>query len=840
MSLWHIAENLGMITSPFSPCLYNPKNWRTAGVWDPQITFEDFVKRELVFALSTNKGGLQIPGRCDLDKDGEQGSFRTICSSDLLVKEPMTVGDAINLVWELTVYYFLCHIITYTGKKDLSQAKILLKKSILAHLNNLLKNDEYGVKLNADWIDWQYKQMPHEEFLKKYPKFYGVHIISKNSNDDYKNGYEYNLAKATPCHKSKWLDGHLQALKKFIATGECEDEHFVYVMYLLISEPDLGLPKPGKEKTGTIHENEIETVILVSRFAAYIDNNEECCQSINNFLVDYFYWFLRHEHSARKELTTWNGVSAEIAESCSKQNRYGDLYTAIQSDKDFCAWIRLMIFFGMILCDDAVIFLRCFGQIYSPYGDANDSTYFSAYCKKFFSKDVSFLKKNPGYVFCMYWMIHYLTLENFKAIFLEKSQIAAQDDYCKKNGVIPESKPTFSKDSLAKLQMLMFFVLFDLTSKYELGFHEKKTALVPLMKTIEKGTWTEKDTLLDIFHKLEEKANAKRRPLQNFIEDFNSSEESVNSAILLVYNMANFFRNGEQSLINELNHISDLKDKKIDIPSHEKYKKSNYRDEISGDQKKEYKDKQNLLNAIDCGFRVHNFMQKVPLYRNLFLSRNLNVKFFITSDSDIMADDDKYYRNQYRMLWNNKYAYHERNMATHFASFSKVNDLFKPANLPDLHAALYDLQKRGPDVKWLVLNNGEFEQIPELPYYREVITECFEMINSFLLENVENKPERFFGENGEQKIDRKTLKNYSEPFWERYKENSKFAELKDILNVLFCNSSLYKWHAECVNKNGEVEKISYADYNADFWTVYRYEIAVYLIQVAIKLTIASV
>ncbi|WP_458449019.1 hypothetical protein [Fibrobacter sp.] len=807
MALWHIAENLGTITNPYSSCLFEREMWRTAGVLDQQITFEEFVEQELNFALA---------------------------------KDVKTDGDAINYIWELSVYYFLCHIITYTGKKDLSAKKNTLKNTILKYLKILLNNDKSSIKLKANWVDWQYKQMPYDEFVKKYPNYFGVHIVNKAFLEENKEADEYQYAKATPCHKSEWLDEHLQALKRFITKGECEDEHFTYIMYLLLSEPDLGFPRPPKEQTGCINENEIETVILVSRFAAYIDNKTEMYQSINNFLVDYFFWFLRHEHSARKELDTWNGVSGEIEESCCKQNRCGDLYTIIQSDKDFCAWIRLLKFFGQISLDDAVIFLRCFGQIYSPYGDANDSTFFTENCKGFFSKDVEFLKENPGYVFCMYWMIHYLTLENFKAIFLEESQIVAQDDYCKKNGVIPESKPTFYGDSLAKLQMLMFFVLFDLTSKYELGYYEKKFALAPLMKTIEKGIWNEKNSLLDIFHKLEEKAKAKKCPLQDFIEDFDGSEESVNSAIFLVFNMANFFRNGEQCLIRELDHISALKEKKLDIPSHENYMKDNSKGRISGDQRSEYENKQRLLNAIDCGFQVQNFMQKVPLYKNLFLSRNLNVKIFIASDSDIKADDDSYYRNQYKMLWDNKYAYCERNMTIHFASFSKINALFEQKNLPDLHAALYDLQKKGPDVKWLVLNNGEFKQIPELPYYKKVITECFEMINSFLLEKLEKKPKKFFGENDGPTIERDKLKKLSIPFWEKYKENSKFAELKDILNIMFCNSSLYKWHAESVNKKGEVQKKSYADYNADFWTVYRYEIAVYLIQVAIKLTIASV
>ena len=45
-----------------------------------------------------------------------------------------------------------------------------------------------------------------------------------------------------------------------------------------------------------------------------------------------------------------------------------------------------------------------------------------------------------------------------------------------------------------------------------------------------------------------------------------------------------------------------------------------------------------------------------------------------------------------------------------------------------------------------------------------------------------------------------------------------------------------KWHEEYHGENDKLEKQAYADYDADFWTVYRYEIAVYLIKVAIELT----
>ena len=834
MALWHIAENLGMITNPHSSCLFEREMWRTASVVDQQITFEEFVEKELDFALSPQKG-LRVPGRVDVSNNTLEGSFRTIYTSDVLAEGIKTDGDAINYIWELSVYYFLCHIITYTGKKDLSTKKELLRKHILSYLKNLLGNKEYNVKLNSEWIDWQYKQMPYEEFVKKYPNYFGFNAINKGSQEERKEAQEYQYAKATPCCKSEWLDGHLQALKRFIATGECDEEHFVYVMYLLLSEPALGFPRPEKERTGCIHDNEIETVILVSRFAAYIDNKTEMYQSINNFLVDYFFWFLRHEHSARKELDTWNGVSAEIEESCCKQNRCGDLYTIIQSDKDFCAWIQLLKFFDQITLDDAVIFLRCFGHIYAPYGDANDSTFFTENCKEFFSKDANFLKNNPGYVFCMYWMVHYLTLVNFKSVFLEVPQVFSQDNFCSEYGIIPESRPCFKKDSLQKLQMLMFFVLFDLTSKFELGYYEKKFALVPLMKSIENGSWCEKESLLETFRKLEEKGNATTNPLKDFFSDFKNDKESINAAILLVFHMAKFFRNDEQFLIRELDHICELKNKKINIPSHEKYIKLSSKGKASVEDIKNYKNNQQNLHNIDSGFHVSNYMQKIPSYQNLFITRDINVKFFIASDSDITEDDNLYYRNKYKKLWDNKYAYYDRNMATHFSSFSKVADLYNQKNLADLLTCLFDLTTTGPSIIWTVFKEKTFNQIPALPCYKDIMSSCLKKLENFLLSAKKHKIENcFIGDS--PIITRKEIENFAEDFWKQHKEDQDFINLKEILNILFCNSYIYKWHAESISSDNKVVKKSYADYNADFWTAYRYEIAVYLIKVCIKLT----
>ena len=45
-----------------------------------------------------------------------------------------------------------------------------------------------------------------------------------------------------------------------------------------------------------------------------------------------------------------------------------------------------------------------------------------------------------------------------------------------------------------------------------------------------------------------------------------------------------------------------------------------------------------------------------------------------------------------------------------------------------------------------------------------------------------------------------------------------------------------KWHSEYTEENDEIVEKYYAEYSTDFWNAYKYEMAVYLIKVAVELT----
>ena len=45
-----------------------------------------------------------------------------------------------------------------------------------------------------------------------------------------------------------------------------------------------------------------------------------------------------------------------------------------------------------------------------------------------------------------------------------------------------------------------------------------------------------------------------------------------------------------------------------------------------------------------------------------------------------------------------------------------------------------------------------------------------------------------------------------------------------------------KWHPEYTKENNEIVEECHAEYSTDFWNAYKYEMAVYLIKVAVELT----
>lgn len=752
--------------------------------------------------------------------------------------ELKTIGDVVNLFWDYSAYFFLCHIYTELQLNDLSEERNWLKAK-LCNLFILLKKS--GIPFNENWVYWQYAQVPWRELEKSTKKAQTEEDRIKLRAEWFKKAktavqkfdpaadYEQKechpeFAKATPYDKSDWLDGHLKALNGFIENSECDDKHFAYVLYLLLQHRDLGLPQP------TVHESikhEYDAIVTLASFAAHIDNKEELFSNVNNYLADYFYWFLRMEQPGRTDLDTWGGVSGHIFHSCCHVNFEGDLYTNIRKNDELNSWIQLMRFFNLISLDEAFIVKRCFGYLFT------DSTYFVGYFKKTIRQNLDNLKSKPGLVFCLYWMIHFMNEHDFNEVFLEEEKaVDSVDAYCKKNGIIPIEKRNYEQNSIKILQMLLFFVLFELSSKFETGYDEKKNTLAPLMEAIKDGKWHNEEVILNMYNHLGQKINLSTE-LTKMLSSFVQIDKTTKSMVLLVYNLSKFLRQDTRWLVNEVSYIKELQNEHLRIPEHIKLKEEEKNEELSETKECKISKNQKTLHKIDSGFKIRTFMQKIPSFHNLVLSRELTIKIFIDSDINTLCSDNKFFRNQYRSLTQAKYVYLDRNMATHYAAFSKVEDLFDPRNFPDLLTALYDLTHDELNLQWFALREKRFEKIAAYPYYKIFLTNCLTKMEKFVLKEHCCK-EGVFNDLGMLNPNREELKKLGKKFWASTSIQKN--KLKECLNILYCNSDLMKWHPEYTTEKGKIAEECHAEYSTDFWNAYKYEMAVYLIKIAIELT----
>jgi hypothetical protein len=298
--------------------------------------------------------------------------------------------------------------------------------------------------------------------------------------------------------------------------------------------------------------------------------------------------------------------------------------------------------------------------------------------------------------------------------------------------------------------------------------------------------------------------------LTKMLNDFVQNDKTTKSMVLLVYNLSKFLRQDTRWLVNEVTYIRELQSEHLYFPKRKESRENKKNAELSEIKKK--------LREIDSGFKILSFMQKIPSVRNLVLSRELTIKIFIISDVNTLCGDDKFFRNLYRSLVHAKYVYFDRNMATHYAAFSKVENLFDPHHFPDMLTALYDLTHNELNLQWFAMKRNCFKKIAACPYYKKFLAECLDKMEKFVLDNSCCKSP-VFDDEGELTCNRKELKELGKKFWAS--SSIQKDKLKNCLNILYCNSDLMAPHL---------------GYSTDFWNAYKYELAVYLIKVAIELT----
>ena len=131
--MYDISEIIWKMTNPYSTVM---ENKIISGPYDDIEKLDEYVKETVQILINTKT-------------------------------ELKTIGDVVNLFWDYSAYFFLCHIYTELQSNDLSEERNWLKAK-LCNLFILLKKS--GIPFNENWVYWQYAQVPWRELEKSTKK----------------------------------------------------------------------------------------------------------------------------------------------------------------------------------------------------------------------------------------------------------------------------------------------------------------------------------------------------------------------------------------------------------------------------------------------------------------------------------------------------------------------------------------------------------------------------------------------------------------------------------------------------------------------------------------------
>lgn len=713
------------------------------------------------------------------------------------------IEDPKEEFWTLATYFFLCYAY------DTAQGENILKE----------QRDWLGARLCSLSNDIEEK---NREFCHKYCDDFGAQAAGANTNlQAYSSGKEFV---SDLFHRLFGIEE-----KRGVEIPEGASEKDADVVWLLAHcAYHIG------------NANEWRSAIdyyVTARFINHLGRQESHTLAERGYFTEFSPNLTRkllEQESIRSMLET-SGTSVQFFPADTRSW----IHSTILTDKSqFCRWLNLLFFFKQISEDEKNLILKSLGdESASLCPSSSESREFTVLFKKTIGKSTSFLKNRLGLTICHYLAISHLNLHDFREVFLEKEESSSCDNgdfgaFCSKSGIRIVKERHFRDGSLQALQLLLDCALFDLSLRFDGHANEavisKKETADKIKAALYDGEWHKKEFILDFFKELARKIDLNGDSPDFLFEDLESDDEITESTLRLVFHISKFLCEGFHWLFEEINHIQALQANVLNIPSHKEMPDNDHGKAV-------VRENWQTLCGIDSGFRIHGYTQHVEqigdhMFGNLFISRDICVKLFpITYSDPTKKQEDDYYKKWYSSLLSNKYAYHERNMAVHFADFRPTEIIWQ--NLQDLLVFLESLPSELSSLQWKCLKNGCLENIKErFPYCEEVLIDCFRRIHN-LTETGLGGP---IFKDGHLNINRNKLKRFGEDHQEELRPI--FTRLKPILDIVFCNSEIAKYEKIEYECEGGKRCDDVLWYSTSFLEAYQSEVAVYLINIALKLT----
>lgn len=571
-------------------------------------------------------------------------NYETFNSLTLNKKDPENLK-----LWfaESCFFYFLFYAHNLREERyatELSDLKSKIKLCVKIFIENGLKSLGHYSKFN-----------PHPDYCINPPEKYGFFKESKK---------EYET---------------------FIENATCDDDHFEFVLYMFLKDfQNRTLPEENN------FTKDYKSILFnISEWIGYSKNQEYYNSMVNNFIINYYF-----HHTAwdgNKPNFYEFGQSYESQMMTEKNHAYkGMMEIAFYNRTSLCRWFH---YDSLLLGKNQRIEELAkwiFGEIF--YTDDSSKRMKEIFASLMNSED---LFSMPGLILLLYLGIKRMNFDDFSTLFVsfdakseelttkifEKSVSDSSDNEIFKESYFytltasyiksPKNECNLNKKKI--LQALFYFLIWDLSSKYQLGQEDtfddgkykinqlfdkknvndkclsfsigRESFMYNFYKPLEDDNWLEAKVIQNILNQLADFFEFKtENPFDSvdFSELKTGKINVLETLSTLIFNLAHDASNND--IKSQIDYIKYQQEHSVNcIPNFRKEYKNDAQRKI---EKEKYIKNQTFLKKTDTGFELKNFEQSFYPFNYKIMSvyrQNTDHNSSYILEGYELKDDKKHY-----------------------------------------------------------------------------------------------------------------------------------------------------------------------------------------------------
>ena len=533
-----------------------------------------------------------------------------------------------------------------------------------------------------------------------------------------------------------WYNARLQEYKNFVLTGECTEEYYPFELWLY-----------NKQNHRYDRRNNHLDISELETYCAYVSNEEYLFKNINDYIIAYFFDFMRKSNRTQAEFAQLNSEKHGAFRHLKYEEKRSTFYSTIESVNEIinitviCAAINYPIYLSKdrsrIVDTDynkgkrnkLMNFISLVKAAYGIEKDVNPVALGKVF-RNVFSFDKTLFQKWPCISFLLYWTSHFFEYKKYCKLFLEEANTPKAET--KQINISPSAsvvvatwkntdfqeviqKKYIEREALLRLQKMFFFALFDFVKDID-----QKTTFPPndsfytlrikdlLYEALYDGSWKSTKKQTAIFNEILSKSLPKSSVTIDFEKFQKTAFHPTETALFLIHSINSYAREPRYTTLTQI--INFIDEQRVKTFGYYSMDFKELESLVKKGGKKLLKETE-LMENIDNGFSI-SLAQKSPTFENQFFSRTVTCKIFPGTDTKLLRLEcgkikysyDNYYRQLYSNFTSNVYLNEERNMDTHYSKFKFTEGLLKKDNCIDLLLLLFDLKSKNTNEQEIRLN----------------------------------------------------------------------------------------------------------------------------------------